>query len=301
MSFGTILLSPAAGFIVKNFDWRAGFMLIGALFLVALVLAQFLMRKESPESCGLLPDGETGPASVLRIDESPRDSSPAGISYGEMFADRRFWIMAIGFGLAVMTLMSVFVHQVAYAQDRGVEKLAAAASLSVVGFAGFLGQFFFGWLSDRIRDVKYSAVIGVTFMLAGLFILLGADSIEVLYVYSFVFGFGYGCLAPMLPIVIADRFGRADMGRVYGMLTLFLGIGGCIGPLAAGMIYDRCGSYALVWQADIGILAFVGVLLAYLKKQKITHFNFSNFFPFLKVWVHVESSWHRTVSQAISD
>ena len=268
VSFGTILLNPAAGFIVKSFDWRAGFMFISALFLAALVLAQFLMRKESPESCGLLPDGETDPANVLRIDESRRDPSRAGISYAEMFADRRFWIIGIGFGLAVMALMSVFVHQIAYAQDRGVEKLAAAASLGVVGLAGFLGQFFFGWLSDRISDVKYSAVIGVMFMLAGLVILLGADSIEALYVYSFTFGFGYGCLAPMLPIVIADRFGQSDMAPVYGMITFLLGIGGCIGPLAAGMIYDRCGSYDLVWLSDIGILAFAALSLAALKMEK---------------------------------
>jgi MFS family permease len=160
------------------------------------------------------------------------------------------------------------VHQIAYAQDRGVDKIAAAASLSVVGLAGFLGQFFFGWLSDRIGDVKYSAVIGVMFMLAGLVILRGAGSTAALFVYSFIFGFGYGCLAPMLPIVIADRFGRSDLGPVYGMVTLLLGIGGCIGPLAAGMIYDSCGSYDLVWISDIGILAFAGLLLAALKRKK---------------------------------
>ena len=71
----------------------------------------------------------------------------------------------------------------------------------------------------------------------------------------------------MLPIVIADRFGRFDLGPVYGMITLLLGIGGGIGPLAAGMIYDRCGSYDLVWLSDIGILLFAGLLLAVLKRK----------------------------------
>lgn len=265
VSFGTLMLTPAAGFIIKNYDWRTGFAFISILFLASIAMAHLFMRKASPESCGLLPDGEADPAKVLKIDEASALTSR--ISYREMFSDLRFWIIGISFGLAVMTLMAAFVHQVAYAQDRGIDKLAAAASLGAVGFAGFLGQFFFGWLSDRIRDVKYSAVLGMIVMMAGLLILLKTESLTLLYVYSLVYGFGYGCLAPMMPITIADRFGRRDLGAVYGMLTFFIGVGGSVGPYFAGLIYDYYGSYDLAWQAGIGILAFVCFLLSFLKRQ----------------------------------
>jgi MFS family permease len=224
------------------------------------------MRKANPESCGLLPDGETDPGQVLKIDEASVNGNR--ISYMEMFSDWRFWIIGISFGLAVMTLMAVFVHQVAYAQDRGIDKLAAAASLGVVGFAGFLGQFFFGWFSDRLRDVKYSAVLGMVVMIAGLVILLNMQSLTTLYVYSLVYGFGYGCIAPMMPITIADRFGLRDLGSVYGMLTFLIGLGGSVGPYLAGLIFDHYGSYDLVWQASIGVLLLVCLLLAILKKEK---------------------------------
>jgi len=40
--------------------------------------------------------------------------------------------------------LSAFVHQVAYAQDNGIERVAAASSLGAVGVAGLLGQFFSG-------------------------------------------------------------------------------------------------------------------------------------------------------------
>jgi MFS family permease len=264
VSFGTFMFTPAAGFVIKNFDWHAGFVSIGVLFLACVVLAYFLMGKAGPESCGLLPDGETDPARVLKLDEpSPVEGR---MTYREMFADLRFWIIGASFGLAVMTLMAVFVHQVAYVQDRGVDKLAAAASLGVVGFAGFLGQFFYGWLSDSLRDVKYSAVLGMAIMIVGLVLLLNTDSLALLYVFSLVYGFGYGCLAPMMPITIADRFGLRDLGSVYGMLTFFIGVGGSVGPYFAGLIYDSCGSYDPAWQASIGILAFVCLLLASLKK-----------------------------------
>lgn len=267
VSFGTLMLTPAAGFIIKNYDWRTGFVCISVLFLASIALAHLLMRRANPESCGLLPDGETDPEKVLKIDES--FAATGRISYRRMFSDSRFWIIGISFGLAVMTLMAAFVHQVAFAQDRGIDKLAAAASLGAVGFAGFLGQFFFGWLSDRIRDVKYSAVLGMTVMIAGLLVLLRTESLTLLYIYSLVYGFGYGCLAPMMPITIADRFGRRDLGSVYGMLTFFIGVGGSVGPYFAGLIYDYCGSYDLAWQASIGVLVFVCILLSLLKKAEI--------------------------------
>jgi len=266
VSFGTLMLTPAAGFIIKNYDWRTGFSFISVLFLASIAIAHLFMRKASPESCGLLPDGETDPAKVLKIDES--SAAENRITYREMFTDLRFWIIGISFGLAVMTLMAAFVHQVAYAEDCGIDKLAAAASLGVVGFAGFLGQFFFGWFSDRLSDVKYAAVLGMVVMIAGLIILLKMQSLTLLYIFSLVYGFGYGCLAPMMPITIADRFGLRDLGSVYGMLTFFIGLGGSIGPYLAGLIFDYYGSYDLVWLASIAILLLVCLLLAFLKRDK---------------------------------
>jgi len=265
VSFGTFMLTPAAGFIIKHFDWRTGFSFISVLFLASIALAWLLMGKSGPEACGLLPDGETDAAKVLRVDEKP-DS--LRITYREMFSDPRFWIIGASFGLAVMTLMAVFVHQVADVQDRGLDKLAAAASLGVVGFAGFLGQFFYGWLSDRLSDVKYSAILGMSIMIAGLIILLNTSSLASLYAYSLVYGFGYGCLAPMMPITIADRFGMRDLGTVYGMLTFFIGVGGSAGPYLAGLIHDRYGSYDIAWQASIVVLAMVGLLLSTLKSGR---------------------------------
>lgn len=263
ISFGTIVLTPTAGFIVKNFNWQTGFVVLSVVvFVIGVTLSNLFMRRTNPEACGLLPDGEVREEQVLRIHSLP---PPPHMPYREMFGDLRFWTLGIGFGLAVMTLMAVFVHQVAYALDRGIDEIVAASSLGAVGVAGFAGQFFFGWLSDKLRDAKYSAVLGMIVMIAGMFILLNVTSTRGLYVYALIYGFGYGCLAPMMPILTADRFGRHVMGSVYGMLTFFIGLGGSIGPIVGGVIYDRFGSYGYVWQANIVMLIIVALLLLSLK------------------------------------
>jgi len=143
------------------------------------------------------------------------------MSYRDMLRDGRFWVIGVSFGLALMTVMSAFVHQVAYAQDNGIERVAAASSLGAVGVAGLLGQFFFGWLSDRLKDVRYSAVLGMVVMAVGMLVLLQAKTVTVLYIYALVYGFGYGSVAPMLPILAADRFGRHVLGSVLRDAHLF--------------------------------------------------------------------------------
>lgn len=171
-----------------------------------------------------------------------------------MFLDFRFWNIAIAYGLIVLTMITVFVHQVPYAQDNGIDKLAAASSLGVLGIAGFLGQFFFGYLSDRFDDPKYSAILGIVIMIAGMLILLQVKSVPLLYTYTIVYGFGYGSIAPMMILLPADRFGRHVLGSVYGMITFFIGLIGSTGPVLGGLLFDYFDSYQLVWQFNIAFL-----------------------------------------------
>ncbi|HRT27064.1 MAG TPA: MFS transporter, partial [Syntrophales bacterium] len=130
ISFGTIVLAPTAGYIVKNMSWQAGFLFMGVvIFLIGVTLSQLLMRRSSPESYGLLPDGEVARDSVLDVGA---ETQVTKMSYRDMLRDGRFWVIGVSFGLALMTVMSAFVHQVAYAQDNGIERVAAASSLGAV-------------------------------------------------------------------------------------------------------------------------------------------------------------------------
>jgi MFS family permease len=189
------------------------------------------------------------------------------MSVGEALRDSRFWVLSICQGTAVMTVMLAFVHQVPYALDVGIDRIAAASSLGAIALAGFCGQFFFGWLSDRLPDPKHSAMLGYLVMAAGLAVLLAAPSLEGFFAYALIFGFGYGCLGPTLPIIASGRFGRERMGSVYGLLNFFaVGIGGALGPLVGGVLYDALGSYRFVWTLDIALLLAATAGLLALKR-----------------------------------
>ncbi|HOO90187.1 MAG TPA: MFS transporter [Syntrophales bacterium] len=268
IGLGTMALTPVAGYIVKNYHWRTGFIFLGIIVLIVGVLvSQVLMRKSRPEQYGLLPDGdlpETRP--FVQGEGIPvlTYTSPATV-----LKDHHFWIIVLCFSGAIMAQMMVFVHQVSYAVDNNIGRIAAASSLGAIGVASIFGRFFFGWLSDQLNDPKYSALLGYIIMASGMFILLNIKTSVTLYIYALVFGFGYGSLAPMMPVLLSDRFGRDVLGSAYGFLTFFsTGIGGAIGPVLGGIIYDTTGSYNRAWYLNIFILIFISLLMCTLKTKR---------------------------------
>lgn len=267
---GTMVLTPLAGIIVKFFDWKAGFIVLGiATFVLCTALSQFFMGRTRPEEYGLLPDGATTPP----INPEKR-SDGCKRSYRQttrlLLKDSRFWIIAVCFGFATMTQMTVFFHQVAYAEGYGINRIAAASSLGIIGIASIAGRFFFGWLSDRIGDARHSTCLGFACMTVAMIILLFFHSIEFFYLYACLFGFGYGSIGPMLPVLMVGRFGRDIFGTSYGLVAFFvIGLGGSLGPVFGGIIYDATGSYTFAWQINLAVLMFVTVLIQFLKPARI--------------------------------
>jgi sugar phosphate permease len=264
IGIATMVLAPLAGWVVKVYGWRVGFLGLGGIVLVVGVgLSQGLMGKTRPEDYGLLPDG--GGGTERGSDATSAGGPRLGQPLGQILRDSRFWILAVCYSLAYMAEMSAMVHQVPYALDQRIDRIAAASSLGMIGMASVLGRFFFGWLSDRIRDAKYAAAIGLFFMTAGMIFLLKADTVTLLFSSALLFGFGYGSMAPMMPCLLADRFGRHILGTAYGMLTFFVAIGGSLGPIITGYIYDLSGTYTLAWLLNLSVLLMVTFLILALK------------------------------------
>jgi sugar phosphate permease len=265
---GTMATVPLAGYVVKVYGWQMGFAAIGVFVLIIGVgLSQWLMGKTKPEDYGLRPDGENAGKSGPVPDPASFAAPSARPSIRPVLRDSQFWIMVICYSLAVMAEMSAMVHQVAYALDQQIDKVAAASSLGIIGMASILGRFFFGWLCDRISDAKYASALGFFIMAVGMFLLLKTTSVTTLFVYALLFGFGYGSITALMPFLLADRFGRHILGASYGMQVFFvMAIGGSTGPMITGYIYDLTGSYANAWLLHLAVLVIVTILILTLKK-----------------------------------
>jgi sugar phosphate permease len=270
---GTMATVPLTGYIVKVYGWQWGYAAIGVCVLIIGVgLSQLLMRRTKPEDYGLLPDGDRPENHGLSFASEPFAVSPERPSLRPVLRDSQFWFMVVCYSLAVMAEMSAMVHQVAHAIDQQIDKVAAASSIGAIGMVSILGRFFFGWLCDRISDAKYAAALGFLFMAIGMFLLLKTTTVTMLFVYALLFGFGYGSMTVLMPFLLADHFGRHILGASYGMLVFFvMALGGSIGPMLTGYIYDKTGSYANAWLLQLAVLVIVTFLILTLKKPGKKH------------------------------
>ncbi len=268
IGFGTMVLTPLAGYIVDHYPWRTGFIFIsGVIFVFGILISQFFMGKLNPESLGLLPDGKKAHKNKGNPHISPL--KPKKISIKPLLKNTRFWVLALCNLVGAMTSMMTFVHQVTYALDQDIGKVAAAFSLGIIGISGGFGKLFFGWLSDRIKDAKYSASLGYLIMALGMFILLNAKTVMGLSLFAVIFGFGYGSLAPLMPYLLSDRFGRHTLGTAFGLLIFFVaGIGGGMGPFLGGIIFDVTGAYAYAWKLNMVALFAVSFFILALKPRE---------------------------------
>jgi MFS family permease len=83
-----------------------------------------------------------------------------------------------------------------------------------------------------------------------------ASNTWMLYLFAVVYGFAHGSLFTVISPTIAELFGTNSHGLLFG-LVLFIGtLGGSVGPLLAGFLFDQTGTY----QTGIIVLVLMSIL-----------------------------------------
>jgi MFS family permease len=254
-SLGAFCLPPLAQILVSGVGWRRAYVIFGAAILLSLNLLAPLMKRD-PEGLGLTPDGDS-PA------EHTAAPSARGSDYTmrEAMRTRTFWVLFSLFAATWIPIFAPLVHLVPLARGLGVDPLVAATLVSALGMAGIAGRLIMGSLSDRIGR---RSAIGIGLILQ-IFAFLGfavAGALPALYAASIAFGFSYGAVASLFPAIVADFFGREQAGSLVGLLFAMSGSMAALGPLGAGFIYDRTGSYGPAWVASAALNVVALGLLA---------------------------------------
>lgn len=192
-----------------------------------------------PSEKGLLPYG------MNEIAEGSKHNnllSRVDFTFKQAIKTKAFWLLFTMYVFHAFVVQMVMVHLKAYAIDFGIAEMTAATALGLVGGTSIAGRMVIGSLSDRIGR-KACFFVAYLLMAVMLLWLIEARQPWQFYLFSSVYGFAYGGNVPLFPAVVADWFGTKFHGTIYGTLMLATGIGGAIGPLLAGYIYDTRGSY----------------------------------------------------------
>jgi MFS transporter, OFA family, oxalate/formate antiporter len=251
------LLIPVIVWLIDDFGWRAAVVIIGIGMWVIGIPLVFIIR-DSPEECGLSPDGRNAEPPLLAKTEATRGDAEE-VGFRDALRQKSFLLLALSEGIRMMAVTAVITHIMPYLNLLQVPRATAgliAAGTTVISIGG---RFGFGLLADHFEK-RHVLAISLGLMSIGIFALCYVDVGWIMILFLVLFPTGFGGAVTVRGTVIREYFGREAFGRLTGLIMGAASVGGVIGPTLVGFLVDITGSYYSSWMT-FGIASCCAVIL----------------------------------------
>jgi MFS family permease len=241
-SFGQFLMVPLESFLINRFGWQESLVLLG---LAALLMA--------PIALGLREPGFAGGA-VARRDQTIVQA------LREAFRYPSFRLLMAGYFVCGFHLVFIGVHMPSYLKDKGLPPEVAGYALALIGLFNVFGTYGAGVLGQRFKKANILAAIYFARAVAiAVFVFAPLTPLSV-YVFASAMGLLWLSTVPSTTAIVAQIFGVAHLSMLGGFIFLSHQIGSFMGVWLGGFVYDRTGSYDLVWYIAIALGVFAALI-----------------------------------------
>jgi len=254
---GQLIVPLVASMLIASYGWRISYIIIGTAVILLLVSIAQLLRRE-PNQTASVPDcgSEHSAGTPGFVD--------GGLSLSAALCTRQFWTIC-AFNLSILfCLMSIMIHIVPHAQDRGVSATRAASVLSTIGGVSMIGRFITGMAIDRIGS-KRAMIACCILLIIGLLWVQAAEELWMLYLFAVIYGVAHGGHFTAISPIVAEFFGISAHGFLFGIVAFTGTVGGAIGPILAGYIFDVTEGYRMAFWIFTLMSALGLALLLFLK------------------------------------
>jgi MFS family permease len=241
-SFGQFLMVPVEGFLIGSLGWQQA--------LLALSMAVLLIV---PLAFGLRERG-LGAAHAARREQTVMQA------LAEAFRYPSFQLLMAGYFVCGFQVVFIGVHMPSYLKDKGLSPQVASYALALIGLFNVFGTYIAGTLGQRIarRKILASIYLGRSAAIA-LFLWAPLSPLSV-YVFSGVIGLLWLSTVPPTNATIAQIFGVTHLSMLGGFVFFSHQIGSFMGVWLGGLLYDRTGSYDVVWYLAIALGVFAAIV-----------------------------------------
>jgi predicted MFS family arabinose efflux permease len=239
-SFGQFLMVPVEGFLISTFGWQEALLTLAVFVLLVAPLAYGL--REPGFAGGAAPHREQTILQALR----------------EAFKYPSFQLLMAGYFVCGFQVVFIGVHMPSYLKDKGLSPQVASYALALIGLFNVFGTYIAGSLGQKLAKRKILAFIYLSRAVAITLFLWAPLTPLSVYVFSSVMGLLWLSTVPPTNAAVAQIFGVAHLSMLGGFVFFSHQIGSFLGVWLGGFLYDRTGSYDIVWYLSIGL----GVLAA---------------------------------------
>ncbi|MBT9466933.1 MFS transporter [Hydrogenophaga sp.] len=241
-SFGQFLMVPVEGWLISSFGWQEALLFLSAAVLLIVPLAWGL--REPGFAGGSAPAREQTILQALR----------------EAFRYRSFQLLMAGYFVCGFQVVFIGVHMPSYLKDNGLSPQVASYALALIGLFNVFGTYAAGALGQRMAKRHIlSFIYFARAVVIAIFLIVPLSPMSV-YVFASVMGLLWLSTIPPTNAVVAQIFGVAHMSMLGGFVFFSHQIGSFMGVWLGGVLYDRTGSYDIVWYISIALGVFAGLI-----------------------------------------
>lgn len=254
---GGLVLAPAIMGIVDSLGWRSAYLILSAIVVVLMVVVPGIFIRNKPEDLGQVPDGVAASEPAEADSSAPRRklySTPVDFTLGEAMRTRALWLFIFVTVVIMFTMNMLVTHQVAFLETLGIAGIVAATAVGI-----FSGMQVVGSVAIGISGLRYNlwplTIVCLVIATIGMALILVSKSLSMVLLYNIVFGIGIGGFFTCGIAIWSSYFGRTNYPKIVGIGIPFATILGGTGPLLAGAMYDKTGSYMIPF--SIAVLALL--------------------------------------------
>jgi len=241
-SFGQFLMVPVEGWLISSFGWQEALLFLGAAVLLIM-----------PLGLGLREPGFAGGTAPVR-DQSIMSALREALRY------RSFQLLMAGYFVCGFQVVFIGVHMPSYLKDNGLSPQVASYALALIGLFNVIGTYAAGALGQRLAKRHILAFIYLArAVVISIFLIAPLTPMSV-YVFASVMGLLWLSTIPPTNAVVAQIFGVAHLSMLGGFVFFSHQIGSFLGVWLGGVLYDRTGSYDIVWYIAIGLGVFAALI-----------------------------------------
>lgn len=230
-ALANVIVPPLANWLIAAFGWRAAFVWMGLGWGSVALLLNILFLYDARDRHRLA-RGKTGE----RVDLP-------GLTIDEAWRSSELWRVAISTFLILTITIAVVVHQFPILVETGISRQSAAWLVSLAGVAGIAGKLITGALIDRVHARWVGGITLASTAIAYPLLLEPFRSSALIVVAIMISGYAAGTKIQLCGYLTARYGGLRNYGAIFGFMTSFIALSSGVGPLLAGLSYDKYGSY----------------------------------------------------------
>ena len=239
-SFGQFLMVPVENWLIGHLGWQDALMALGCAALIIVPLAWGLRE---PVSAG----------------GTVRPQQSIGAALREAMGYRSFQLLMAGYFVCGFQVVFIGVHMPSYLKDHGMAPEVATTALALIGLFNVIGTYAAGSLGQRMAKRHILASIYLARSVVIVAFLAAPLTPTSVYLFAAVMGVLWLSTVPPTNAVVAQIFGVQYLSMLGGFVFLSHQIGSFLGVWLGGRLFDRTGSYDIVW----GIAVALGVFAAW--------------------------------------